>query len=127
MTKSLSLLDRATEAARKGRLEEAERLARRDGSPNAYLLLSMAAESRGELHEALDHARTAASRNPSLAAAHAFLVPLYMRLGMHEESELARRSALEALSGMDDDELVSDIEMLSAGALRRALDPRSRG
>ena len=115
----------AREAARAGRLDEAGRLAREEGSSVSFLLLSMVAESRGELQAAVDLARKALYLEPSLATAHAFLIPLHLRLGRPDASEHARRNALAALAGVDDSCVLRGVEAITAGALRRALDPQA--
>jgi len=125
-TGQLTRFELAREAARSGRLEEAERLAREEMSPESYLLLSMAAESRGDLAGAVDLARKALYLEPSLATGHAFLVSLYGRLGKPHEAERARRNALEALSGIDEAAILRGVEAITAGALRRALEPAVR-
>ena len=122
--------EKAREAAREGRLEEAERLARgaaaEEMSPESYLLLSMAAESRGDLSAAVDQVRKALYLEPSLATGHAFLVALFHRLGRPQEAERARRNALDALEGLDEACVLQGVEAITAGALRRALEPATR-
>jgi chemotaxis protein methyltransferase CheR len=123
-------LDLAREAAERGDLAEAERIAsetaRRELCPESYLLVSMAAEARGDLAAAIDAIRRALYLDPDLAQAHAALVPLYARLGLHEESIRARRNALRALEGVDDGALLRGVESITAGALRSALGHRER-
>ena len=125
-----SRFERARDAAREGRLEEAERLAKgaaaEEMSPESYLLLSMAAESRGDLKAAVDQVRKALYLEPSLATGHAFLVALYGRLGRPHEAERARRNALDALEGVDEAVVLQGVEAITAGALRRALEPEAR-
>jgi len=115
----------AREAARKGQLDEAERLARdvatQEMLPEAYLLLSMAAESRGDLKGAVEAVRRALYLEPELAAGHATLVVLYQRLGRPEDSDQARRNALRVLEGMEEGAEIKGVEAMTAGALRRAL------
>jgi chemotaxis protein methyltransferase CheR len=86
----------------------------------------MAAESRGDLKAAVDQVRKALYLEPSLATAHAFLVSLYQRLGRPGEAERARRNALDALAGMDEGAMLRGVEAMTAGALRRALEPAAR-
>jgi chemotaxis protein methyltransferase CheR len=125
-----SRFEQAREAARAGRLEEAERLARgaacEDMSPESFLLLSMAAESRGDLQGAVEQVRKALYLEPSLATAHAFLVALFGRLGQPAEADRARRNALDALEGVDEATVLPGVEAITAGALRRALAPSRR-
>jgi chemotaxis protein methyltransferase CheR len=124
------LFERAREAARRGQLEEAEQLARECAAaellPEAYLLLSMAAEARDELGAAVDAVRRALYLEPSLAAGHASLVALFTRMGNRGAAERARRNALQALEGLEDSALVRGVEAITAGALRRALE-RAQG
>lgn len=120
----------AREAARQGRLDEAEQLARaaaaEDMSPESYLLLSMAAESRGDLRGAVEHARKALYLDPMLASGHALLVALFHRLGRPDEAERSRRNALHALEGLDEAVVLKGVEAITAGALRRALEQTAR-
>ena len=58
-----------------------------------------------------------------LAIGHAMLVALYGQLGQPEESERARRNALRALEGLDDEQVLRGVEELTVGGLRRALVP----
>lgn len=115
----------ARDAARRGDLSAAERIARdaaaRDLSPEAYLLVSMAAEARGDVAGAVEAVRRALYLDPGLAMAHAALVPLYTRLGQDGESARARRNALRALEGVDDAAELRGVETITAGALRSAL------
>ena len=100
-----SSLEAARDAARRGDLPAAEELARsaatRELCPEAWLLVSMAADARGDLAAAVDAVRRALYLDPGLALGHAALVPLYARLGLAEEAARARRNALEALAGPD--------------------------
>lgn len=121
-----SRFELAREAVHNGRLDEAERLAKEEMSPESFLLLSMAAESRGDLKAAVDQVRKALYLEPSLATGHAFLVSLYQRLGKPGEAERARRNALDALAGMDEGAILRGVEAMTAGALRRALEPAAR-
>ena len=122
-----NLFDAAREAARRGDLAEAERLAVQSGEselmPEAHLLLSMTAEARGDLAGATEAARRALYLDPGMAVAHAMLVSLYSRLGRAEESERARRNAMNALEGVEDGVPLRGVESITAGALRRALVP----
>jgi chemotaxis protein methyltransferase CheR len=120
----------AREAARMGRLEEAEKLAqaaaRSDLSPESFLLLSMAAESRGDLAGAVEQVRRALYLDPTLATGHALLVALFQRLGRPNEAERSRRNALQALDGLDEAAVLKGVEAITAGALRRALEQPAR-
>jgi chemotaxis protein methyltransferase CheR len=118
-------LEDAHEAARRGDVATAERLAQQLGeraqSPLAYLLLAAIADARGDLAGAVEAARRALYLDPRLASAHATLVSLYRRLGRPEDARRARRNALALLDGLDDPAPLPGIEELTAGALRRAL------
>lgn len=126
----LSSLEAARDAARRGDLPAAEELARsaatRELCPEAWLLVSMAADARGDLAAAVDAVRRALYLDPGLALGHAALVPLYARLGLAEEAARARRNALEALAGLDDAAPLRGVEAITAGALRSALEAQSR-
>jgi len=127
-----SAFERAREAARRGDHADAERIARasaaRDLSPECYLLLSMAAESRGDLAAAVEAARRALYLEPALAMAHATLVALFRRLGRPEDAARARRNALRAIEGLPDGAPLRGVEPITAGALRAALAaPEGRG
>ncbi len=115
----------AHRAARRGDLALAEALARRVAErhlcPESYLLLAMAAEARGADAEAADAVRRALYLEPGLAQGHAALVTIYGRLGRPDEAARARRNALDALQGLDDDTALRGVEPLTAGALRQAL------
>ncbi|HYD39940.1 MAG TPA: protein-glutamate O-methyltransferase CheR [Anaeromyxobacter sp.] len=119
-------LEAARDAARRGDLSAAEELARaaaaRELCPEAWLLVSMAADARGDLAGALDAARKALYLDPGLALGHATLVSLFIRLGLPEDAARARRNALEALAGLDDAAPLRGIENITAGALRNALE-----
>jgi chemotaxis protein methyltransferase CheR len=123
-------LEAAREAARRGDLPAAEELARaaatRELCPEAWLLVSMAADARGDLPGAVDAVRRALYLDPALALGHASLVSLYARLGLSEDSARARRNALEALSGLDDAAPLRGVETITAGALRNALEHQGR-
>jgi chemotaxis protein methyltransferase CheR len=117
--------EQARDAARRGDVEFAEQLARevaeRHLCPESYLLLAMAADARGDLAGAIDALRRALYLEPGLAMAHAALVPLYARVGRHDEAARARRNALEAVEGLDDTAPLRGVEPITAGALRSAL------
>ncbi|MFP2912256.1 chemotaxis protein CheR, partial [Pyxidicoccus sp. 3LFB2] len=117
------------DAARAGRFEEAEALAREAAKglvPEAYLLLAMVAEGRGDLHAAVDAVRKALYLEPQLAQGHATLVALYGRLDRREDAERARQNALRALEGLDDEQPLRGVETMTAGGLRQALLPRTQ-
>jgi chemotaxis protein methyltransferase CheR len=119
-------LELARAAARDGRFEAAEELARlaaKELSPEAYLLLAMVFEGRGDVQGAVDAVRKALYLEPQLAIGHAMLVALYGQLGQPEEAERARRNALRALDGLDDEQVLRGVEAVTVGGLRRALVP----
>ncbi|MFY0574774.1 CheR family methyltransferase [Cystobacter fuscus] len=119
-------LEQARAAARAGHFEQAEafaRLAARELSPEAYLLLAMVAEQRGDVREAVACVRKALYLEPQLAIGHAMLVALYGQLGQADEAERARRNALRALEGLDDELVLRGVEEMTVGGLRRALVP----
>jgi chemotaxis protein methyltransferase CheR len=121
-----SLLEQARAAAQAGDHARAESLAReaaRALSPEAYLLLALVAEARGDAPAAVEAVRKALYLDPQMALAHAMLVPLFERLGQHEEAERARRNALRVLEGVDDEQVLRGVEEMTAGGLRRALAP----
>jgi chemotaxis protein methyltransferase CheR len=115
----------AREAARRGDLAEAERIARATAAaelcPESYLLMSAAAESRGDLAGAVEAARRAVYLDPGFAMAHAALATLFARLGRSDQSSRARRNALQATEGLDAAAVLPGIEPITAGALRSAL------
>ncbi|ABS24681.1 protein-glutamate O-methyltransferase CheR [Anaeromyxobacter sp. Fw109-5] len=117
--------EQARDAARRGDVEFAEQLARevaeRHLCPESFLLLAMAADARGDLAGAIDALRRALYLEPGLAMAHAALVPLYARVGRHDEAARARRNALEAVEGLDDTAPLRGVEPITVGALRSAL------
>lgn len=120
------LLVEAREAARHGQYERAEALAQqaaRELCPEAYLLLAMVAEGRGDLPGAVGAVRKALYLEPKLAFAHAMLVSLYGQLGQREQAERARYNALRALEGVEDEHILRGVEAMTAGSLRRALAP----
>jgi chemotaxis protein methyltransferase CheR len=121
----------ARDAARRGEIDLAERIARevasRELCPESFLLLSMAAEARGDVAGAVDAVRRALYLDPGLAMAHAALVPLYARLGLDDDAARARRNALHAIEGMDDAAPLRGVETITAGALRSALGHAHRG
>ena len=123
-------LDAARAAAIRGDLPAAEQLARdaatKELCPEAWLLVSMAADARGDLAAAVDAARRALYLDPGLALGHATLVPLYLRLHRPDEAARARRTALEALAGLDDAATLRGVEVITAGALRSALELHNR-
>ncbi|WP_434381212.1 CheR family methyltransferase [Melittangium boletus] len=122
----LDVLQRARIAASLGQVEQAEALARRAArelSPDAYLLLAIMAESRGDVAGAVGAVRKALYLEPQLAIGHAMLVALYGKLGQPEEAERARRNALRALEGLDDETMLRGVEAMTVGGLRRALEP----
>ncbi|HYO51854.1 CheR family methyltransferase [Archangium sp.] len=122
-------LEQAWAAARAGQYELAEELARlaaRELSPEAYLLLAMVSEGRGDVQGAVAAVRKALYLEPQLAIGHAMLVALYGRLGQPEAAERARRNALHALEGLDDEDVLRGVEAMTVGGLRRALAPGVR-
>ncbi len=124
---SSDLLRQALAAAREGRYDDAEALAReaaRKLVPEAYLLLAMVAEARGELKGAVDAVRKALYLDPQMALGHATLVTLYTRLNRREDAERARQNALRALDGLDDEHQLRGVETMTAGGLRQALAGR---
>jgi chemotaxis protein methyltransferase CheR len=119
----------ALAAARRGDFDKAEALARevaRSLIPEAYLLLAMVAEGRGDVNGAVDAVRKALYLEPRLAVGHAMLVALYDRLDRREDAERARQNALRALDGLDDEHLLQGVEAVTAGGLRQALAARAR-
>ncbi|AEI66121.1 CheR family methyltransferase [Corallococcus macrosporus] len=119
-------LARAISAARSGRFDEAEALARQAAKalvPEAYLLLSMVADVRGDLNGAVEAVRKALYLEPRLALGHATLVALYGRMERREDAERARQNALRALDGLDDEHPLRGVETMTAGGLRQALAP----
>ncbi len=128
-TPGVDSLEQALAAARAGQFDVAEefaRLAARELSPEAYLLLAMVAEGREDVQGAVAAVRKALYLEPQLAIGHAMLVALYGRLGQPEEAERARRNALRALEGLDDEHVLRGVEAMTAGGLRRALVPGVR-
>ncbi|MDC0715072.1 chemotaxis protein CheR [Stigmatella sp. ncwal1] len=119
----------AVAAAREGQYDRVELLAReaaRKLVPEAYLLLAMVAETRGDLNGAVDCVRKALYLEPQLALGHATLVTLYTRLERREDAERARQNALRALDGLDDEHPLRGVETMTAGGLRQALSARGR-
>jgi len=119
----------ALDAARAGRFEEAEMLAHEAAKglvPEAYLLLAMVAEGRGDLNGAVEAVRKALYLEPQLALGHATLVALYGRMDRREDAERARQNALRALEGLDDEQPLRGVETMTAGGLRQALVPRTQ-
>ncbi|AKF80970.1 chemotaxis protein R [Myxococcus fulvus 124B02] len=122
-------MERALDAARAGRFEEAEALAREAAKalvPEAYLLLAMVAEGRGDLNGAVEAVRKALYLEPRLALGHATLVALYGRMDRPEDAERARQNALRSLDGLDDEHPLRGVETMTAGGLRQALVPRTQ-
>jgi chemotaxis protein methyltransferase CheR len=122
-------LGRALAAARAGDFDKAEALAReaaRSLLPEAYLLLAMVAEGRGNVSEAVDAVRKALYLEPRLAVGHAMLVTLYDRLDRKDDAERARQNALRALEGLEDGHLLQGVEAVTAGSLRQALAARAQ-
>jgi chemotaxis protein methyltransferase CheR len=122
-------LRQALTAAREGKFDRAEELGReaaRKLMPEAYLLLAMVAEARGNLNGAVDLVRKALYLDSQMALAHATLVTLYTRLNRREEAERARQNALRALDGLDDEHQLRGVEAMTAGGLRQALASRNR-
>jgi chemotaxis protein methyltransferase CheR len=122
-------LGRALAAARAGDFDKAEALAReaaRSLLPEAYLLLAMVAEGRGNVSEAVDAVRKALYLEPRLAVGHAMLVTLYDRLDRKDDAERARQNALRALEGLEDEHLLQGVEAVTAGSLRQALAARAQ-
>lgn len=128
-TGSDDVLRQALAAAREGKYDRAEELAReaaRKLSPEAYLLLAMVAEVRDDLNGAVDLVRKALYLDPQMALGHATLVSLYTRLNRREDAERARQNALRALDGLDDEHQLRGVETMTAGGLRQALSARNR-
>jgi chemotaxis protein methyltransferase CheR len=120
------MVEQALAAARAGKHERAEELAQlaaRELSPEAYLLLAMVYEGRGDVQGAVTAVRKALYLEPQLAIGHAMLVALYGQLGQADEAERARRNALRALEGLDDEHVLRGVETMTAGGLRRVLVP----
>jgi chemotaxis protein methyltransferase CheR len=123
------VLRQALTAAREGKFDRAEELAKEAAkklSPEAYLLLAMVAEVRDNLNGAVDLVRKALYLDPQMALGHATLVTLYTRLNRREEAERARQNALRALDGLDDEHQLRGVESMTAGGLRQALAARNR-
>jgi chemotaxis protein methyltransferase CheR len=115
----------ARDAARAGRAEEAERLARAaaeaEPGPEPWLLLAQLAEARGAVEVAVAHVRQAldVGRRPPVALA--ALAALLARLGKPALAALARADALRRVAALPDDAPLRGVEAITAGALRRAL------
>ncbi len=120
-----SIYESAREAARAGRLAEAERLAKHcigtDFLPECQQLLAIVAEGRGDLLAAVSALERAVSLDPTFATALASLVALYGRLGMRDHAARARERALAVLSTMSEELQLRGVESMTAGTLRRAL------
>lgn len=128
-TGSDDMLRQAHAAAQAGQFDKAEELGREAAKklmPEAYQLLAMVAEARGNDNEAVDLVRRALYLDPQMALAHATLVTLYTRLSRRKEAERAEQNALRALDGLDDEHLLRGLEPMTAGALRQALASRKR-
>lgn len=117
--------EEALEAARRGDLRKAERLARavadREQRADAWLLLAAAADARGDLHAAAKAVKHALYLDPGFAQAHAALVGIFRRLGNADGARRARRNALALLEGLDDLVSLPGVEEITVGALRVAL------
>ncbi len=126
---SVSYFQQAREAARQGRLEEAEffayQSAQEEMLPESYLLLGIAAESRGDLDLAIKQVRKALYLEPRLATGHALLVALFQQLGKHREADQSRRNALAVIEKLDESTILRGVETITAGALRSALEAAS--
>jgi chemotaxis protein methyltransferase CheR len=120
-----STFEDAREAAHRGDIATAERLAQeqadRAQSPLAHLLLGAIADARGDLVGAVEATKRAVYLDSRLVPAHAALVGLYRRLGRPEDARRARRNALALLDGLDDPVPLQGVEEITVGALRRAL------
>jgi chemotaxis protein methyltransferase CheR len=128
-TGSDDAMRQAMRAAQEGKFDRAEELAReaaRKLVPEAYLLLAMVSESRGNLNAAVDLVKKALYLDPSMALGHATLVTLYTRLNQREQAERARQNALRVLDGLDDEHQLRGVETMTAGGLRQALAARNR-
>jgi chemotaxis protein methyltransferase CheR len=129
MESTISYFQQAREAARQGRLEEAEffasKSAKEEMLPESYLLLGIAAESRGDLDLAIKQVRRALYLEPGLATGHALLVALFQQLGKHREAEQSRRNALAVIEKLDESTILRGVETITAGALRSALEAAS--
>ncbi len=124
------MLRQALAAAREGKYDQAEALAKeaaRKLVPEAYLLLAMVAEARGDLNGAVDAVRKALYLDPQLALGHATLMTLYTQLNRREDADRARQNALRAIEGLDDDHPLRGVETsMTVGVLRQALAARGR-
>jgi chemotaxis protein methyltransferase CheR len=124
------MLRQALAAAREGKYDQAEALAKeaaRKLVPEAYLLLAMVAEARGDLNGAVDAVRKALYLDPKLALGHATLMTLYTQLDRREEADRARQNAMRAIEGLDDDHPLRGVETtMTVGVLRQALEARGR-
>jgi chemotaxis protein methyltransferase CheR len=124
------MLRQALAAAREGKYDQAEALAKEAAKklvPEAYLLLAMVAEARGELTGAVDAVRKALYLDPKLALGHATLMTLYTQLDRREDAERARLNAMRAIEGLDDEHPLRGVETtMTVGVLRQALEARGR-
>ena len=111
-------------------LDEVSETARRAGAANTVLIeragVPRLVGDNTDVPGAVAAVRKALYLEPQLAIGHAMLVALYGRLGQPEESERARRNALRALEGLDDEHVLRGVEAMTAGGLRRALVPGVR-
>ena len=124
------MLRQALAAAREGKYDQAEALAKeaaRKLVPEAYLLLAMVAEARGDLNAAVDAVRKALYLDPKLALGHATLMTLYTQLDRREDADRARLNAMRAIEGLDDEHPLRGVETtMTVGVLRQALEARGR-
>lgn len=124
------ILRQALAATREGKYDQAEALAKeaaRKLVPEAFLLLAMVAEARGDLNAAVDAVRKALYLDPQLALGHATLMTLYTQLNRREDADRARQNALRAIEGLDDEHPLRGVETtMTVGVLRQALAARGR-
>jgi chemotaxis protein methyltransferase CheR len=124
------MVRQALAAAQEGKYDQAEVMAKeaaRKLVPKAYMVLAMVAEAKGDLNGAVDAVRKALYLDPKLALSHAKLMTLYSNLERREDAERARRNALSAIEGLDDDHMLHGVETsMTVGVLRQALKDRGR-
>jgi len=124
------ILRQALAATQEGKYDQAEALAKeaaRKLVPEAYLLLAMVAEARGDLNGAVDAVRKALYLDPQLALGHAKLMTLYTNLNRREDADRARQNALRAIEGLDDEHPLRGVDTtMTVGVLRQALAARAR-
>jgi len=124
------ILRHALAATQEGKYDQAEALAKeaaRKLVPEAYLLLAMVAEARGDLNGAVDAVRKALYLDPQLALGHAKLMTLYTNLNRREDADRARQNALRAIEGLDDEHPLRGVDTtMTVGVLRQALAARAR-